>query len=210
MPHAILLGDSILDNGAYTGGGPAVIAQLQAELPPGWKASLLAVDGATTRDVPRQVRRLPTDASHLVASMGGNDALLRADLLEARVDSSAEAFALLAAALAGFEADYRAALAQLLATRLPLTLCTIYNGNFDDADYQRIARTALATFNDVILRLGLAHGLDIIELRQVCDEPADFANPIEPSSHGGGKIARAIGQALAGGGRARSVRLLAL
>jgi hypothetical protein len=43
----VLLGDSILDNGAYTGGGPHVAAQLQAALPPGWRAVLAAVDGAT-------------------------------------------------------------------------------------------------------------------------------------------------------------------
>ena len=32
----------------------------------------------------------------------------------------------------------------------------------------------------------------IIDLRLVCDEPAEYANPIEPSSIGGAKIALAI------------------
>jgi hypothetical protein len=34
--------------------------------------------------------------------------------------------------------------------------------------------------------------LPVIDLRLVCTEPADYANPIEPSSRGGEKIARAI------------------
>src|SRR4051812_29720726 len=44
----VLLGDSILDNGAYTRGGPHVAAQVQAALPEGWRCVLAAVDGATT------------------------------------------------------------------------------------------------------------------------------------------------------------------
>jgi hypothetical protein len=36
----------------------------------------------------------------------------------------------------------------------------------------------------------------VIDLRLVCTEPADYANPIEPSSGGGEKIARAIVTAL--------------
>jgi hypothetical protein len=34
--------------------------------------------------------------------------------------------------------------------------------------------------------------LTVIDLRLVCNEPRDYANPIEPSSHGGAKIAKAI------------------
>jgi hypothetical protein len=48
MNHVVLLGDSILDNAAYTGGRPAVIDHLQDLLGIGWKASLLAVDGSVT------------------------------------------------------------------------------------------------------------------------------------------------------------------
>ena len=73
--HIVLLGDSIFDNKSYVGSGPAVIDQLRQELPSGWQATLLAVDGSVTADVPRQLRRLPRDASHLVVSVGGNDAL---------------------------------------------------------------------------------------------------------------------------------------
>jgi hypothetical protein len=40
--------------------------------------------------------------------------------------------------------------------------------------------------------------LTLIDLRLVCDEDTDFANPIEPSVHGGAKIARVIAGFAAG------------
>jgi hypothetical protein len=80
-------------------------------------------------------------------------------------------------------------------------VCTIYNGNFPDAAFQRLSSTALSVFNDAILRVAFEHRLDVIDLRLVCNEPADYANPIEPSSHGGQKIAQVIGEMLVDGGR---------
>src|SRR5713101_1270107 len=91
MAHIVLLGDSIFDNGAYTEGGPDVISQVRQLLPDGWHASLFAVDGATTVDVPYQVRRVPPDSTHLVLSAGGNDALLNVGILEMPVSSTAPA-----------------------------------------------------------------------------------------------------------------------
>jgi hypothetical protein len=38
--------------------------------------------------------------------------------------------------------------------------------------------------------------LPAIDLRLVCTEPADYANPIEPSGRGGLKIAGAIARSL--------------
>jgi hypothetical protein len=76
-----------------------------------------------------------------------------------------------------------------------VTVCTIYEGNLGPpAD--RLAAVALAVFNDAILRVAAAHALPVIELRHVCTEPADYANPIEPSVRGGAKIAHAIARAL--------------
>src|SRR3954451_4297654 len=84
MPHLVLLGDSIFDNGAYTDGGPDVVSQTRNLLPTGWTASLLAIDGSTTGDVAQQVAGLPADTTHLVLSVGGNDALIHASVLIAR------------------------------------------------------------------------------------------------------------------------------
>jgi hypothetical protein len=104
----VLLGDSILDNGAYTGGGPNVAAQLQAALPPGWRAVLAAVDGATIEDVPRQMGDAPPDAAVLVLSAGGNDLLMHSDGLDRPATGTAQVLASLmarnaAAAMAVFD-----------------------------------------------------------------------------------------------------------
>ena len=195
MPHIALLGDSIFDNAAYVPGGPDVVTQLRGMLPAGWSASLLAVDGAVIDGVSRQLAKLPSDATHLVVSAGGNDALGHSDLLERRATSSPQVLGWLADAVDGFEARYRRMLDALLARRLPLTLCTIYNGNLGQPVH-RLATTALAVFDDVILRLATERSLPVIELRQVCNAPSDYANPIEPSVQGGAKIARAVALAL--------------
>ena len=55
-----------------------------------------------------------------------------------------------------------------------------------------MASVALAVFNDAILRVAIELGLPVIDLRLVCCSPEDYANPIEPSSVGGEKIARVI------------------
>jgi lysophospholipase L1-like esterase len=197
MRHVVLLGDSIFDNKAYTAGGPDVVTQLQGILPSGWRATLGAIDGATTEDVSRQIAAIPADASHLVLSLGGNDALGHTDLLEQRVHSSAEVLDRFATAAARFETRYRAAVEALRRRALPLTICTIYNGNFPDRNFQRLASTALCIFNDAIIRVAFENALALIDLRLVCNEPSDYANPIEPASHGGAKIARAIARAIA-------------
>ena len=192
MPHIVLLGDSIFDNASYTGGKPDVITQLRDIVPPDWKATLLAVDGATTGGIPSQLARMPSDASHLILSVGGNDALGRSDILDKPARSTAEAFTMLARVTREFEDAYRKTVAICLRQKVPLTLCTIYNGNFPDADFQQRATAAVAVFNDAIIRVGAENRLTVIELRRVCDKPEDYANPIEPSSIGGAKIARAI------------------
>jgi len=81
MKNLVLLGDSILDNGSYVGGGPDVCQQLREKLPKGWRAALLAKDGSLTADVQDQLQNLPDSATHLLISSGGNDALQHRDLL---------------------------------------------------------------------------------------------------------------------------------
>jgi hypothetical protein len=127
MPHLVLLGDSIFDNATYTGGGPDVVTQLGAALPAGWTASLHAIDGSTTHDIPAQIGRLPADATHLVLSVGGNDALQTVSALGTPVSSAAEAIGFLADIAQAFEQSYRAAVKACLRPGLPLAVCTIYN-----------------------------------------------------------------------------------
>jgi lysophospholipase L1-like esterase len=196
VAHVVLLGDSIFDNGAYVAGGPDVAAQLRALLPPDWSATLCAVDGAVVDDVARQLTRIPADATHLVISAGGNDALGHIDLLNKPARSAAEVLGLLADAASAFETRYRRMLARTLSRKLPVVVCTIYNGSFPDPLTQRLASTALTVFNDAILRVAIEARIPVVDLRLVCSERADYANPIEPSTRGGVKIARAVVRAL--------------
>ena len=192
MNGVVLLGDSVFDNAAYVRGGPDVTAQLNAVLPAGWAAHLRAVDGSVTRDVPRQARGLPAGTSRLVVSVGGNDALGHAGILQERVGSFAEALTRLADMGDGFQRDYRRMLDEVLSLSVPTAVCTIYYPQFPDADLQRLAVTALTVFNDCITREAFLRGLPLLDLRLICDEEADYANPIEPSVRGGEKIAAAI------------------
>lgn len=192
MSHLILLGDSIFDNGVYVPLEPDVITQVRQLFPDTWQATLLAVDGAVIDDIQDQLKRLPEDASHLAMSIGGNDALMRIDLLNKVVHSSAEAFLLLEDAVASFEILYRKMIQIVLDNQLPLLLCTIYNANFDDPIYRQCVRLAVAAYNDVIIRIAAEYDLSVIDLRLVCSSPQDYANTIEPSAIGGEKIAQAI------------------
>src|SRR5437868_5453675 len=107
MNRVVLLGDSIFDNQSYVGpGGKPVIAWLRHELPPDWTASLLALDGGCIEDIPRQLAQLPRDASHLVVSVGGNDALGESHFLAEPVRSTREAISELAEIKARFNRAY--------------------------------------------------------------------------------------------------------
>jgi hypothetical protein len=191
MGHVVLLGDSILDNLAYLAGGPDVVNQLRGKLPFQWQSTLLALDGAVARDVPAQLSGLPANASHLVVSAGGNDALGASVLLGQSVGTVGEAVSLLETAQSGFARDYEAMAETVIDTGLPTAFCTVYDTPPSGPDY-RIVRTALAVFNDIVTRTAFRHGADLIDLRLICDEDEDYANPIEPSVAGGEKIASAI------------------
>ena len=192
MNHLVLLGDSIFDNAAYVAGGPDVIHQLREILPAGWRATLNALDGAVIADVPQQLQRLPADASHLLVSVGGNDALGEAALLDQRVASVGEALELITQVRERFRSAYARMLDHVLSRRLPLAACTIYEPRFPEPLRRRLAATALTALNDAITREAFARRVDCIDLQLICDDDRDFANPIEPSVHGGAKIAKAI------------------
>ena len=199
-----LLGDSIFDNAAYTRGEPDVVTHLRTLFPDGRRATLLAVDGSTTQDLDAQLRRVPSDVTHIAVAVGGNDALLNIDVLDVRVASTREALVVLGRRVAPFEAAYRRAIRMVAATKLPLVACTIYNGGFKGEEAETV-RAALSIFNDAILRVLFQERVDAIELRLICRDPSDYANPIEPSGSGGLKIAQALARAFAPAGNAGAV-----
>ena len=202
--HVVLLGDSIFDNGAYVGGAPDVVRQLRATLPEGWQSTLLAVDGAVTTSVAAQLSRIPSDATLLVVSAGGNDALGESGVLGSPARSVGDAVMQLAEAQSRFAARYSDMLQGVLACGAPTALCTIYDANFPPPE-GRIIKAALTLFNDVITREAFSRALPLIDLRLICSDPGDYANPIEPSEQGGERIAAAIARLATGEGAASRV-----
>lgn len=189
--HVVLLGDSIFDNAAYVPGGMPVIGQLRQALPRDWNATLLAIDGHVTSDVSGQAKKIPADATHLVVSVGGNDALGESIILAEVAHTVGDALILLSHVRDAFATAYRSMLRAVLAYGKPTAVCTIYDSVPGLGAAESVA---LACFNDVILREGFLSGLPVIDLRHVCNCSEDYSmvSPIEPSVAGGAKISRAI------------------
>lgn len=207
--HMVLLGDSIFDNRRYVKPGePDVTEQIESLLRDREDVTRLAVDGHVTTDIERQLVHVPRGATHLFVSVGGNDALGHLELFNQPARSIGEALLKLDEVRVGFDEKYMQMLDRCLAAGLPTTISTIYYPRFDCRELtrvsdwvgmgvngnllQRMAMAALPVFNDVILREAASRGLSVLDLRVLCEDDADFANPIEPSAIGGAKIARAI------------------
>jgi hypothetical protein len=196
MAHVVLLGDSIFDNAAYVFGGAAVIDHLRSRLPPDWSATLLAVDGDVTADVTRQSGQLPADATHLIISCGGNDALGQLGMLQEASTSIIASLNRLADMQGAFRTHYRQMLDQVRTLNRKVAVCTIYDAI---PQLDRGSITALSLFNDVIVREAAGAQVPVIDLRLLCTESGDYSgiSPIEPSVQGGKKIGDAIGALLA-------------
>lgn len=189
--HVVLLGDSILDNSFYVPDGPAIIEQLQEQLPSEWQATLLAVDGSLAHDVLDQLNKLPAEASHIIISCGGNDALMANSIVKESVSNVNDALSKLSLLREEFRESYRQVLAAATKKCNRVTVCTIYDAI---PGLAAELKTALALFNDVILFEAAKASIPVIDLRLICDAAEDYSliSPIEPSGQGGLKIAKAI------------------
>jgi hypothetical protein len=103
----------------------------------------------------------------------------------------AEAVDRLATVRKRFGQDYETMLDRVLERGLPTAVCTIYDTRIPQPRWGLVV-TALSVFNDCITQGAFARNLPVIDLRLICDQDEDYANPIEPSVRGGEKIAMAI------------------
>jgi hypothetical protein len=206
MEKLVLFGDSIFDNAAYSGKDQSVIACLERELDGSAACELKAIDGNITRQVHAQLKHIPRDATRIFISSGGNDALgvqyhlegllmpdaeILRNLMKHGLKDAVNIIHVLATIQAEFRHNYRRMLKQAAGSKLPITVCTIY----DSVPTLEVwHKAALSLFNDVIIGEALNVGADIIDLRAICNEPDDYAeiSPIEPSAKGSKKIASAI------------------
>ena len=186
--HLVLLGDSILDNGAYVEPGQAdVMAHLKRKCPSGWALEMRAVDGSVADDIAGQLSNPVPKPCTFVLSVGGNDALTHLDMVTEAPD-----LLVFHKIREAFRDRYTQALDLIVGHGQPLIVCTIYNPSFGDRELQKLAEAGLTFFNDVITEEALRRRLPIIDLREVCFEPKAFANEIEPSEFGGDLITDAI------------------
>lgn len=193
--HIVLLGDSIFDNASYVDVDEAVIEQLQPALPRHWQATLLAVDGGRVASLFDQMARIPRDATHVVLSVGGNDAIWTArDVFSRKSHNVRHAFEVIGEACAEFTREYQRLIDELGQLGLPLAVCTVYDA-IPGLGPSELA--GLCLFNDTITRTAFERNLTLIDLRLICNEEADYStiSPIEPSARGSQKIVRAITRA---------------
>ena len=80
----------------------------------------MAIDGSTTAEVPAQAERIPADTTQLVLSVGGNDALMKSDILQMPARSTSEVLATFAGVAGNFENSYRSAVNACKRHGLPL------------------------------------------------------------------------------------------
>jgi lysophospholipase L1-like esterase len=192
----VLLGDSILDNAPYTRPEPDTADHLRRLLGAPWQVELLARDGALMADVRHQLQRIAQRPEVAVLSIGGNDFVRHVGLLDRPATASADVFAELLQIADAFEERYHAAATAVAKRSARTLLCTIYEAQLEPPRYAELVRVPLAVLNDRIGRVGARLGLDVLDLRNVCTDAADFVLQIEPSPAGAAKIARAIADAV--------------
>jgi len=194
LGHVVLMGDSILDCKHYTKNDPDVAQRVYEELGEDWKVTLTAVDGATTRSLGWQMKDIPSDATRIILSIGGNDAMGESGILtdkrEMRIVDSLYELALMREM---FKYSYEDVVLPILELGIPVTVCTIYDCDWSDAEKDAIL-TALSLFNDVIIRFVDEHDLPVIDLRSLLTSPEDYELTIEPSAIGAAKIGARIGR----------------
>ena len=210
MKHIVLLGDSIFDNRSYVEPGEQDVPnQLRALVRGGdCKVTNLAVDGHVTRHIVTQLNNLPSDATHLFLSVGGNDGLGHLSIFNDNIDTIGDALQKMYLIGETFQQKYSAMLDSVLMHKLPTAVCNIYYPRFfsssldrvvsylpvmmDGEKLQQMTMAAETIFNDIIMFEVFKRKLPLIDLRVLCNDDQDFANPIEPSCIGGMKIAKTI------------------
>lgn len=191
--HVVLLGDSTLDNERYLdvdAGGQPVGMQLSrrcSELD--WELTMLATDGSTLDDVAiRQVPIIPDDATHLVLSASGNDLLRLLNEVASEEFSMSSLYSALTQGLQEVARKYRRILESMASTGCHIACCTVYRPNFKNTFLTGLSLCSLGLHNSRIRRIAEDLEMPVLDLATLCQDPEDFANPLELSTIGGRKV----------------------
>ena len=194
--YVSLLGDSIIDNKVYVGEGElSVTEHLQHNSSSNF--TMIAVDGDTTEDVlENQLDNLKEPVSHIVLSIGGNDLLQNLHLLQDETSGMKFALEKSSELIGEIQENYTKILEHLSNYDAKVLLCTVYEGDLKSdvmlAQFDKAGQAMLKMHNDTVYYLASKFEVDVLELRNIFTNKEDYANPIEPSHIGGGKLAKAI------------------
>ena len=194
----VLLGDSIIDNKTYVLDDEfSVLEHIKSKMET--PVTQLALDGAITDDVINsQIQAIPFGTSHIVLSIGGNDLLNEIGfLMEDFKYTPNQVLERCQSLIAPITQKYESIVSQLQTTsRANLLLCTVYEGNLEGSvmydDIAISSRAMLSLFNDSVYKTHNLLSTGVLELRHIFTDKEDYANPIEPSHQGGGKLADKI------------------
>ena len=188
--HLVLLGDALQN--IDLGKGQAESTLVPRPRNP-WKLTVLQPP-----EVLRQgrVRAIPAGVTHIGICIDGGWAIETSGLLQGYALTIREALDALARAADEFENMFARLIAAAAETGVPTIVCTLVPARHTDPSQQRVAATALAIFNDRILRRAIAAHLSIVELRLVCDEDSDYASETLLSHAGVRKVANVARSAL--------------
>jgi len=188
--HLVLLGDA-LQNIDFGEEQPEAVMVPRPRNP--WRLTVLDAPQLLEQ---RRIQAIPRDATHLAICVDGGWAIEASGLLHGGAQSVRGALDSLAKAADAFEEIYTRLIAAALEAGLPTIVCTLVPARHLDASQHRVAATALAIFNDRILRRAFAAHLSIVELRLVCDEDSDYASETLLSHAGVRKVANVARSAL--------------
>ena len=215
MSKVALLGDSIVDNKVYVGTGEFSVLEHLESLSD-LEFSQIAVDGHTTVGVlQEQIDKIEKDPDFIVLSIGGNDLLEYLYLLVDDINKHlfSRNLEIMNSFVEPIRERYEEIVERLTKEQGKVLLCTVYNGDFERGDgyetleinqefttsfgvlfqgKQEAAGVIARVFNDIVYSTGNKFGVDVLELREIFTESADYANPIEPSHIGGRKLAEKI------------------
>lgn len=201
LENILLLGDSMLDNESYLSGGEAAVsvAKQTAASCRRCRIVLAAIDGATTEDITLQmanVQRLQNsiDAARTLAvlSIGGNNALRAAQRCMCE-----RTFLPLVVFVRTFARVYEETLVSVLRAYPRIAVLNVYVPHVRSRALRCFLAPAVRILNGKIHRVARRHRVPVLDVFTLFSEPADYANPIEPSEHGGYKIAGLIKRAVA-------------
>lgn len=173
-----------------SGGNDALACRFVIDAPSGYAQAVVGEDAAELEAL-EDLSPASPGAAILMQAFGIADRRTAARARLAQIAEAPDLLDRIAALREEFRRHYRELLSAAAATGLPACVCTIYDAI---PGLPARHRAALASFNEVILAEAAAAGLQVIDLRNVCTEPGDYAesSPIEPSLAGSRKIVRRI------------------